>query len=150
MCEMQGAVGLAQLKKLDFIVSRNREQKVFLKENIKSDKITYRKITDMEGDLADTLIFNFEEANIANKFLEAYNIAGYGTKNVPDAIDWHFSGTWNHMFANVPKYRDTWKYQWTKTAELLSRSIAVPIYVSTISEELEKHVTIINKILSAI
>lgn len=150
MSEMQGAVGMAQLKKLDFIVAKNREHKSFLKNNMNNSKIVFRNITDVEGDLADTLIFNFENASLANAFLDAYKAAGYGTKNIPDAIDWHFSGTWNHMFVNVPSYRDTWKTQWSKTAELLARSIAIPIYVKTTQEELEKHLDVINRIMEKI
>jgi 8-amino-3,8-dideoxy-alpha-D-manno-octulosonate transaminase len=150
MSEMQGAVGIAQLKKLDFIVSKNREHKSFLKNNMKKSKIVFRNITDVEGDLADTLIFNFERASYANKFLDLYKLAGYGTKNIPDAIDWHFSGTWNHMFVNVPSYRDTWKTQWSKTAELLARSIAIPIYIKTQQEELEKQLDVINGIMEKI
>ncbi len=150
MSEMQGAVGIAQLKKLDFIVSKNREHKFFLKSNMDKSKITFRNITDVEGDLADTLIFNFENPIFANQFLKLYKASGYGTKNIPDAIDWHFAGTWNHMFVNVPAYRDTWKTQWSKTAELLARSIAIPIFVKTTKEELEKHLDVINSIMGKI
>lgn len=150
MSEMQGAIGMAQLKKLDFIVSKNREHKFFLKSNMDKSKIVFRNITDVEGDLADTLIFNFENASLANQFLRLYNASGYGTKNIPDAIDWHFSGTWNHMFVNVPSYKNTWKTQWSKTAELLARSIAIPIYVKTTKEELEKHLNVINSIMANI
>lgn len=150
MTEMQAAVVTAQLQKLDYIVMQNRKNKAYLKANIKSDKITYRRITDVAGDLADTLIFNFRERNQTVAFLEKYNQAGYGTKNIPDAIDWHFSGTWNHMFHNVPAYKETWQTQWARSEELLSRSIAIPIYVKTSEQELQKHVEVINSILDSI
>lgn len=150
MSEMQGAVGMAQLNKLDFILSKNREHKSFLKKNMDKSKIVFRHITDVEGDLADTLIFNFENVSLANQFLDLYKSFGYGTKNIPDAIDWHFSGTWNHMFANVPEYKNTWKTQWRKTSELLARSIAIPIYVKTTNDELEKHLEVINRIMAKI
>jgi 8-amino-3,8-dideoxy-alpha-D-manno-octulosonate transaminase len=150
MSEMQGAVGMAQLEKLDFIVSKSRENKSFLKSNMNHDKIKFRTITDVEGDLGDTLIFNFENTQHTQNFLDEYKKAGYSTKNIPDAIDWHFSGTWNHMFVNTIAYRDSWKTQWAKTAELLSRSIAIPIYVKTSKEDLEKHVGVINKIMQSI
>ncbi len=150
MSEMQGAVGMAQLEKLDYIVSKSRENKSFLKSNINPEKIKFRTITDDKGDLGDTLIFNFENSENTQKFLEAYKDAGYSTKNIPDAIDWHFAGTWNHMFVNTPSYRDTWRTHWDRTAELLNRSIAIPIYVKTSEEELEKHVLAINKILKGI
>ena len=147
MSEMQGAVGVAQLKKLDDIVKCNRANKKFLKGNINSTKIDFRKITDEEGDLADTLIFNFDNGHTTKIFLKEYNSKGYFTKNIPDAIDWHFSGTWNHMFNNVPAYKNTWQTEWSKSAELLGRSIAIPIYVKTSKEELERHLEVINGIL---
>lgn len=150
MSEMQGAVGIAQLKKLDFIVEKSRENKRFLKTNIDATKIKYRRITDEAGDLGDTLIFNFEKPEQAQKFLEGFNAAGHSTKNIPDAIDWHFAGTWNHMFTNVPAYRDTWRTQWKRTAELLARSIAIPVYVKSAQTELQKQVEDINAILKNI
>ncbi|MCX6222373.1 MAG: DegT/DnrJ/EryC1/StrS family aminotransferase [Bacteroidia bacterium] len=150
MTEMQGGVGIAQLKRLDFIVKKSKEHKSFLKQNIDKNKISYRKITDEIGDLGDTLIFNFEQAKFAEKFLNGYKTAGYSTKNIPDAIDWHFAGTWNHMFTNVKAYRDNWKTQWHRTAKLLNRSIAIPIYVNTTQPELNKQLDTINLLMQTI
>jgi len=138
MTEMQAAVGLAQLPKLDTIVAVNRRNKTALKEVLRqSKKIHFRRITDEAGDLADTLIFNFESQGICQAFLKRYVEAGFITKNVPDAIDWHFSGTWNHMFHGVPAYRDSWRTQWAKSAELLDRSVAVPIFVKKSAAEMQ-------------
>ena len=150
MSEMQGAVGMAQLKKLDYIVETNRKHKQFLKQNMHSAKIGFRRITDESGDLADTLIFNFEKQSFANKFVHLYNKEGYGTKNIPDAIDWHFAGTWNHMFDNVPAYKEGWKHAWIKSAELLERSVAIPIYVKQTQHDLEMHLAVINRCLNTI
>jgi 8-amino-3,8-dideoxy-alpha-D-manno-octulosonate transaminase len=130
MTEMQAAVGSAQLPKLDRIVAINRRNKQALKDVLaQTNRITFRRLIDVEGDLADTLIFNFESNALCEAFLRKYAEAGYATKNVPDAIDWHFSGTWNHMFRDVPAYRDSWRTEWTRSANLLSRSVSVPIYV---------------------
>ena len=150
MSEMQGAVGIAQLTKLDYIVEASRKNKKILKDNMLTDKIQFRRLADEAGDLGDTLIFNFETERMTTAFLDSYKKAGYGTKNIPDAIDWHFSGTWNHMFHNVPAYRDTWRTAWGRTAALLSRSIAIPIYVKTTQEESEKHLSTINAILKGL
>lgn len=136
---MQAAVGLAQVPKLDQIVATNRRNKRALKEVlIQSEKICFRRLTDEAGDLADTLIFNFETKEQCAKFLKQYLAAGLITKNVPDAIDWHFAGTWNHMFQTVPSYRDTWSTAWAKSAELLDRSIAVPIFVKPSADDMRK------------
>jgi len=150
MTEMQAAIGLAQLTKLDYIVDRNRENKQFLKRFIDRDKISFRSITDIEGDLADTLIFNFENKSLTQKFIKKYISKGYSTKNIPDAIDWHFSGTWNHMFKDVPAYRETYSTEWSKSAELLDRSVSIPIFVRTSRQELEIQIETINNILKAI
>jgi 8-amino-3,8-dideoxy-alpha-D-manno-octulosonate transaminase len=150
MNEMQGAVGMAQLEKLDFIVASNRRNKAILKNNIVADKIKFRRITDEAGDLADTLIFNFENTAQTDLFVKKFYEAGYGTKNVPDAIDWHFAGTWNQMFQDVPAYRETWKTAWAKSADLLARSVAIPVMVKTSAEDLQKQVETINRILSEI
>jgi 8-amino-3,8-dideoxy-alpha-D-manno-octulosonate transaminase len=150
MNEMQGAVGMAQLEKLDYIVSKNRANKAFLKSNIKKDKINFRRITDEAGDLADTLIFNFENTDLTDRFVKAFYEAGYGTKNVPDAIDWHFAGTWNQMFTGVPAYKETWPTAWKRSAELLYRSVAIPVMVKSTAEDLEKQVVAINRILDSL
>jgi 8-amino-3,8-dideoxy-alpha-D-manno-octulosonate transaminase len=150
MNEMQGAVGMAQLEKLDYIVAKNRENKTILKNGILNDKIQFRRLTDAAGDLADTLIFNFENTDLTGRFVKAYYEAGYGTKNVPDAIDWHFAGTWNQMFSDVPAYRDSWSTVWAKSAALLNRSVAIPVMVKSTHEDLEKQIAAINRILSAL
>jgi 8-amino-3,8-dideoxy-alpha-D-manno-octulosonate transaminase len=150
MNEMQGAVGMAQLEKLETIVNANRANKAYLVNNINSEKIKYRVLTDADGDLSDTLIFNFKLQEEALKFVDLYKQAGYGTKNIPDAIDWHFAGTWNHMFNEVPAYKNSWKTEWQKSADLLYRSVALPINVKTTPEALAQHVDAINKILEQI
>ena len=151
MTEMQAAVGLAQLQKLDTIVSLNRRNKGALKEVLaRSQKIRFRRITDEAGDLADTLIFNFENKSLCAAFLKKYLEAGFMTKNVPDAIDWHFSGTWNHMFKGVPAYRDTWQTTWAKSAQLLDRSVAVPIFVKPTAEAMRAQGEAMLQILKAL
>ena len=72
---------------------------------------------------------------------------GYFTKNIPDAIDWHFAGTWNHMFKEVDRYKDTWHYEWDRSAKLLERSISIPIYIKSSDDDLEQNIQSINKAL---
>lgn len=144
MNEMQGAVGLAQLAKLNTIVEKNRENKSYLKARIDSAKIRYRRLTDPAGDLADTIIFNFDDRKQTDQFVSEIKNAGLGTKNIPDALDWHFSGTWNHMFKDVAAYRETWREEWNKTADLLYRSVALPVNVNSTTEELDRQLEVIN------
>lgn len=148
MTEMQAAVGLAQLPKLDEIVAINRRNKAALKEVLgQVGMIRFRRLTDLSGDLADTLIFYFDGKRQCDAFLKEYLAAGFITKNVPDAIDWHFAGTWNHMFHGVPAYRGTWRTAWAKSAELLDRSVAVPIFVKPSADDMRKQGEAMVKIL---
>ena len=149
MSELQAAVGKAQLGKLDKIVTRNRENKYLLKSLIQdSSKFTYRKIIQKDNELADTLIFYFKNKKMTDQFVKKYNESGYFTKNLPDAIDWHFSKKWNHMFNGVTKYQDTWDREWKKSEDLLERSISIPIFVNSKSNDIKMHAKVINQIIS--
>ena len=151
MSELQAAVGLAQLEKLDYIVERNRHNKSLLKSLIiNNENIKFRKIVEESGELADTLIFYFNSNKEAQDFVEKYNSAGYFTKNLPDAIDWHFAGTWNHMFVNDKNYKDTWSTEWPITDDLLRRSISIPILVNHKDEDIIAQSEIINSILRSL
>lgn len=149
--ELQAAVGMAQLKKLDRIVALNRRNKQIVKGHLRqSDKIRFRRLTDEAGDLGDTVIFYFDDKRHTDAFLKKYGEAGLQTKNIPDAIDWHFAGTWNQMFRDVPAYRDCWSTAWRKSAEFLARSVATPIYVKKIEEEMHREGETMLKILNSI
>jgi len=146
--EMQAAVASAQLLKLDQIVELNRRNKSILRDHVaKDNRVAFRRITDEEGDLADTLIFSFEDKALTDKFVEKLSDVGLFTKNVPDAIDWHFSGTWNHMFADVPAYRDCWQTAWARSAELLDRSVSLPIFVNKSESDMKQDGEAIEGIL---
>lgn len=148
MNELQAAVGIAQLKKLKYIIKKNQENKSLLKNNIinYNNVISYRKIIDSKGELADTLIFQFQSKNQALTFVKEFNKHGYSTKNLPDAIDWHFSGTWSHMKNSITNFKKGYRY----TKYLLESSVSIPIYVKTSKKEILKQAKIINLILKKI
>ena len=133
------------------ILEKNRKYKKIIKDTLsESNKIKFRRITDDKGDLADTLIFNLENKTLAYKFVEKLNSIGLITKNLPDAIDWHFSGTWNQMFFDVPEYKNKWNTQWKKSDDLLRRSISLPIFIKKTEKEIINESKAILKILNSI
>ncbi len=147
MTELQAAVGLAQVDKLDEIVFQNKKNKKLLKNIIsKNNKIEFREITDDE-ELSDTLIFFLKNKDQANKFEKIYTKKGYPIKNLPNAIDWHFAGTWSHMFKHTKKHGKNWKYIWSKSKKLLERSISIPILIKENKSEILKKGKLINYIL---
>jgi 8-amino-3,8-dideoxy-alpha-D-manno-octulosonate transaminase len=131
MTEMQGAVGIAQLAKLDKIISSNRMNKKIIKDILRqSDKIKFRRITDEQGELADTIIFNFSQKESADKMVKIMVKEGLGTKNIPDANNWHFAQNWPQIWTENSVYKDNYNKVWLKTNELLNRSISLPIMVN--------------------
>lgn len=130
--EMQGAVGLAQLKKMDGILSRQRQNKRAIKEQLQGiPHLQFRALPDPEGDTGDTLIFFLPQREQASALARRLSERGFGTKNLPDAIHWHFAGTWDHIFkAEGNPIDGTCEAQWPRSADLLRRAIALPIMVN--------------------
>lgn len=137
--ELQGAIGLAQLGKLDRILSAQRANKSFIKKQIQDlPGIEFRELPDASGDAGDTLIFFLPSADRARKVARAMTARGVGTKNLPDALSWHFTGTWNHVFKEDADLvgKDLEK-TWPRSTDLLRRAIALPIFVQMSSARLE-------------
>ncbi|MFM8775288.1 MAG: DegT/DnrJ/EryC1/StrS family aminotransferase, partial [Actinomycetota bacterium] len=98
MTEMQGAVGLAQLKKLSSVVTAQRKNRDLMWATIKDlPGITPREAPAGSYETADALVFGVESGSTAKKCREALVEEGLSTKILPEAVTWHFAGTWTHM-----------------------------------------------------
>ena len=58
--------------------------------------------------------------------------AGLGTKILPEAITWHFAGTWNHMPELVERNGKDLINAFPKSLELLNRSVSLPIAINMV------------------
>ena len=128
MTEVQAAIGMVQLSKLDKILKAQKYNKARLKEKIGAKKFSFRDIVDDSGDIGDSLIVLVND-KISPKIL-ANLIKDYSlpVKNIPDALRWHYAGFWQHILGeNAPK-----NYQ--KSDTYLLRSVAIPINVFSSSE----------------
>ena len=151
MMELQGAVGLAQLRKLDLALRLQRENKRRLKEGIRDlPGIEFREIADPAGDIGDTLVFFLEDARTARRFVQDLRERGMGTKNLPDAIKWHFAGTWDHMLAGAAPYkgRDLMEC-WPASRDLLRRAVALPVFVKMTDDQIAGALRSIGESLGA-
>ncbi len=148
MTELQGAVGLAQLKKLDYILAKQKENKKKIKEAIKDIKnIEFREIPDIEGDAGDTLIFFVENQDKALQFAKLLSEKGLGTKNLPDALNWHFAGTWNHIFSMYEEYKGKdLNTIWGKSNSFLRRAVALPVMVNMDEAQINKIIDAVHEI----
>jgi 8-amino-3,8-dideoxy-alpha-D-manno-octulosonate transaminase len=129
MNELQGAVGLAQLKKLNDVVRRQRTNRDAL----------WRAIADLPGviardvpvgshETADALVFETTSAQVARDTRAALVASGLSTKILPEAVTWHFAGTWSHMPELVARHGDL-SQAFPSTAARLSRCVSLPITV---------------------
>ncbi len=138
LTELQGAIGLAQLAKLDMILAQQRANKKKLREALGNLPFEFRRILDKEGELGDTLVFYLDSKEQAQTFYQKMGATGLGTKNLPDAIKWHFAKHWQHMFKKYRFYENSWQTQWQDSANLLERSIALPVMVKMTDERINE------------
>ena len=130
MSELQAAVGLAQLKKLDYIVDKNRAHYKVYEDALKGViGIKFRRVPSKCKPLCDCLIFSFPQVGQANEFVRLIGERGIGTKNVPDAIEWHFARYWDHIFTKFGISKEELWAMTQPSADLLDRSVAIPIMV---------------------
>jgi len=128
MSELQGAVGLAQLKKLSSVISKQRQNKEALNIALKSLKgLSEREMPAWSFDTADALIFFVENAEIAARCRACLLEVGFTTKILPEAYSWHFAGTWGHMRELVESHDGALESAFPKSTALISRAISLPI-----------------------
>ena len=129
MMELQGAIGIAQLNKLDFVVQSQRDNMSKIKDKISMLNIDFRTVPKKSFETADALVFFVESNQIALKCREVLINNGIGTKILPEAITWHFAGSWDHMPSLVENLSCDIKQAFSRSRSFLDRSVALPISV---------------------
>ena len=164
MMELQGALGLAQLRKLDTVIlPRQKENKERIKEALsKIDQITFRNIPDPHGDTATFLIFFLPTAEKAKAFNRVMSEEGAGTVYWYENL-WHYYEHWEHLLEGKSLLHYGYPFktesgearcsyanlELPKTAELLSRALTIPISIN-MDEQIPKILAAIKKAAKAI
>ncbi|HBH87039.1 MAG TPA: DegT/DnrJ/EryC1/StrS family aminotransferase [Syntrophaceae bacterium] len=144
MDEMAGAMGVEQLKKLDYVLKRQRENKAQIKEGIVPLGFEFRDLPDPSGDGGDCLIFFLPSAAKVIEFGKSLGQQGIGTKILPSGMKWHFFDNFPDMMERRTLHREkcpfTCPYQakefvykkgdLPKSKDLLERAIALGISVN--------------------
>lgn len=119
MMEIQGAIGLAQLRKLDFILKRQRTIFRRIWDSIKETSgVELREEPHNSQGTADALVFFVPTKNTALHCREKLLEYGVSTKILPEAITWHFAGEWEH----IEGLKD-----FQASRDILSRAVSLPI-----------------------
>lgn len=123
MTELQAAVGIVQLSKLDLIINSQKLNKSRLKKKITGLDFSFRKIVEDGGDIGDSLIVLIDKKIDKDELANLIKHYAIPIKNIPDAIRWHYAGFWQHILGvNAPiEYAETERY--------LHNSVAVPVNV---------------------
>jgi 8-amino-3,8-dideoxy-alpha-D-manno-octulosonate transaminase len=130
MMELQGAVGIAQLKKLPAIVAAQRANKARLWEAIAAlPGIEARTMPAGSFDTADALVFMVEDNAAARRCRDELVQAGLSTKILPEAYTWHFAGTWTHMPELVAAHGGKLATAFGQSQAILSRAVSLPVGV---------------------
>jgi 8-amino-3,8-dideoxy-alpha-D-manno-octulosonate transaminase len=130
MMELQGAIGLAQLKKLNWIIEKQRLNKQMLGSIIfECIDVSPRKVYAGSFETADALVFMMKTREDALCFKKILLSNGISTKILPEAISWHFAGLWDHIEElKISADQDDCKY--SKSQRILERCISIPIGVN--------------------
>jgi 8-amino-3,8-dideoxy-alpha-D-manno-octulosonate transaminase len=131
MMELQGAVGLAQLRKLPQVVAAQRANRdAILKEIGELAGITLR--SEPEGALgtADAVVFNVPDKAAALRCRAALLSVGISTKILPEATTWHFAETWTHMPELVAAHGGHLTEAFPRSRSRLEASVSLPVFVN--------------------
>jgi 8-amino-3,8-dideoxy-alpha-D-manno-octulosonate transaminase len=151
MTEIQAAIAGVQLGKLDGLVAANRRNYAVLEEAIAGvDGIVLRRIPSKCVPLCDTMIFELSDAGRAAEFVARMGERGLGTKNVPDAIEWHFAGFWPHIFGKLGLDEEALWRSTLPSWERLARCVAVPVMATTPSDRLAETAAVLHEIAAAV
>jgi 8-amino-3,8-dideoxy-alpha-D-manno-octulosonate transaminase len=142
MMEIQGALGLAQLRKLPMMIERQRANKQRLKDRLaKIAGISFRNLPDPAGDIAGFLSFSLPTADKTAAFNEKLNEHKAGAiswfKNT-----WHYYDQWEHLRDKKTPNHGGWPFEYLdggvldypqgalpRTADILAKTLMWPINI---------------------
>jgi 8-amino-3,8-dideoxy-alpha-D-manno-octulosonate transaminase len=168
MSELTGAVMLAQLGKLDKLLSLMRRNQKIIINKIKDTKgIKVRPVNDPEGDTGICLMFFLDDKSKVQEFAEALKAEGVDAAGVFNSgiPDWHIYAHWKHVIEkktpttegcpySCPYHKGETVEYYTdmnpKTLEYLGRVIHLDIPAQMTVEDCEMIGNAINKVAAAL
>lgn len=131
MMELQGAVGLAQLRKLPGVVAAQRKNRDSIWAAIQDlPGVIPRSLPDGAHDTADALVFFVADRATALRCRAALLARSVSTKILPEATTWHFAGTWSHMPELVASHGGDLAGAFPRSRQLLEKAVSLPVMVN--------------------
>ncbi len=156
--ELNAAVGLAQLRKLDWILETQRAHKGEVKDALKKiPGLKFRKIPDEKGDSATFLSFLLPNETMAVKASGALAAAGVDACFYWYDNNWHYIRQWDHirglksaapmpltLFETRPDYE---KMDLVQSDGIMSRTISMLIKLTWTQDEIAQRIDTMTAIL---
>ena len=110
MMEIQGAIGLAQLAKLDGIVAAQKTNKAFFQEAASVlPGVRFREILDADGDSATFLTFMLPDSERTTAVNQVLREAGVGAVRWSEN-GWHYYPNWEHLIEGKTYCHGGWPF----------------------------------------
>lgn len=152
MMELQGAIGLAQLAKLDEILAAQRRNKVALRQVVSQlPGVSFRTVLDPAGDNASFLAFFLPDGATAQRVNEILGQNGAGAVCFANNT-WHYYPKWEHLLAGSTLAASGWPFKEAdgrrrvhydpaalpQSAAIMDRLLVYPVPVKLSDERLEQ------------
>ncbi len=163
MMELQGAIGIAQLGKLDSMIAAQKKNKNRLKECLSAvPAVTFRELIDPAGDSATFLSFTLEDAEHRKRVGRVLQENGAPPICWADNT-WHFYPQWEHLLAGATQTTSGWPFAepggkrrvvydpeaLPASADLLERTLVYPISIRMSETKLQDMEDAIRKAAEA-
>jgi 8-amino-3,8-dideoxy-alpha-D-manno-octulosonate transaminase len=153
--ELNAAVGLAQLNKLDQIIKTQRKNKLVIKDAMAElPEVTFRDIPDKNGDSATFLSFFLPTEERAKQIAKNLADNGVGSPYWYDN-NWHYYKEWDHLkemkrssrlpfelVKDLPDYKNLLLEQ---SDNIMKKTISMQIMLSWSPDDIEKRIQAIIK-----
>ena len=93
-------------------------------------------------------MFLLESSERARRVANELFAQGLRFKILPEALNWHFAGTWGHILPSLCSYRGKdLNNMWKRSDELLRSAVAIPIFVKMDEQRLNRTIDILLQVL---
>jgi len=147
LSEIHAAIGLAQFRKLPYILEHQRRNKLKLEQTLsKFPQISFRKIPDKKGDSATFLDFFLKDEPTARKVLKVFDRFGIGYAYWFDN-NYHYFKNWDHIKKiksaaplAISLFKPSQNYaslSLPQSDKIMSRLISIQIRITWTEEEIK-------------
>ncbi len=168
LAELQGAVALVQLDRLEGLLQDMRRHKAAIKAGITAvaarEGVTFRTLNDPQGDASIALIFYLPTPDRARYVTEALRAEGVGAAHLydPNKPDNHVYSHWTPIMQQRTWSVNGGPWRWhegpvsyeadacPRTLDLLGRAVNVDISPDLSDQNVAEIIEAINKVLAAV